>query len=97
MEKYGEVTDRWGEITVDRPSQKVIKAMREAADKALEEGLDREEVNHLYEVYYYLKTGSYSGAWRKVNKLIDDTRWKVPKIVYDELKEACKDMKICVY
>jgi hypothetical protein len=97
VKDLGEITKKYGEITVSTPNQKAIKEMREAADNALKDGMERKEVNNLYEIYYYLKTGNYSGAWRKVNKLTDEIRWKVPKSVYDELKEVCKEMEITVY
>jgi hypothetical protein len=91
------ITKKWGEIFVDKPNQELIKEMRKVADAELENGMERKEVNHLYEVYYYLRTGSYSGAWRKINKMKDNVRMKVPQNVYNELKEVCKEMDITVY
>jgi len=91
-----EIIKKYGEIFVDRPSSVLIKEMREVADKEAETALGKEETNNLYEVYYYLKTGNYSGAWRKINLLKEETRFKIPKIVYDELREICKGMNITI-
>lgn len=88
---------RYGEIMTDKPNQEHIKMMRKVCDEELENGLERKECNHLYEVYYNLKTGHLSGAWRKINKLKDNLRHKVPGPVYDDLKEVCKEMDITVY
>lgn len=88
---------KYGEIMTDIPNQDHIKLMKEVCDSELENGLEREECNNLYEVYYYLKTGSLSGAWRKINNLKDELRYKIPRSVYDELKETCKETDITVY
>lgn len=92
-----ELIYRFGEITTYTPNQDHIKEMRQVCDHELENGLDRKECNNLYEVYYYLKTGHLSGAWRKINKLEDKLRAKVPKSIYENLKEICKDLNISVY
>ncbi len=90
------ITEKYGEIFVDKPNQELIKEMRETADKELENGLERKEADHLYEIYYYLRTGHYSGAWRKINSMKENVRMKVPANVYNELKEVCKNMTITV-
>jgi phosphopantetheine adenylyltransferase len=90
------VIKKYGEIFVDRPNKQLIKEMREVADKEAEMNLGNKETNNLYEVYYYLKTGNYSGAWRKINSLKDDIRFKIPETVYNELKETCKEMDITI-
>jgi hypothetical protein len=87
---------KFGEIMTDQPPVKMIRMMREVCDKELENGLEREKCNNLYEVYYYLKTGSLSGAWRKINNLEEELRFKIPGSIYDSLKETCKEMDITI-
>jgi len=87
---------KFGEIITDQPPVEMIRMMREVCDSELKNGLEREKCNNLYEVYYYLKTRSLSGAWRKINSLEEDLRFKIPGFIYDYLKEACKEMDITI-
>lgn len=91
-----EIIKKYGEIFSSIPDQELVKEMRTAADSELANGLERKEADHLYEIYYYLKTCNYSGAWRKINSMKENVRMKVPATVYNKLKEVCKEMDITV-
>jgi len=48
----------------------------------------------LGEIYYYLRYGMYGNAWKAINNLRDDLRWRIPSDVYHTLKDICKDMDV---
>jgi hypothetical protein len=88
--------NRYGIIRTDAPDQQLINLI-ESMGKCVRETechFPFKRWNRLVEIYYFLRYGLYGHAWIKINDLRDDLRWRVPKDVYNTLKDICKNMDV---
>lgn len=86
------IYDFYGEKRDKTPNKDIVSSMfnRIKHEESVEgyEGKTKEDrYRSLWEIYYYLSYGHYTRAWKKINGLSDEIRWKIPGDVYHFLEK----------
>lgn len=86
------IYERYGVIRTDSPDQGIVSDMLNCAREADKdkEVLEEKQYKRFWEVYYYVYYGLYSYAWKGINEICEEYRWRIPGSVYHFLERFVK-------
>lgn len=83
------IYEKYQEKRTDFPDQNIISSLKERLirEENIYNGSNKEnDFRRLWQIYFYLFYGLYTRAWKEINLLKDEQRWKIPGDVYHFLK-----------
>lgn len=81
------IYEKFGQKRTDSPRQDLVASMKSRIENEEQKVEDKDKLKPLWEIYFYLFYGLYTSAWKKINKLTEENRWRIPGDVYHFLED----------